>query len=144
MRADRGIAVDNSTLYRWVIRLTAFLDKAFRQHKRSVDRRWRMDETCIKIKGRWKYRYRAIDTSGQTIDFLLTSHSDTAAALHFFRKAIRQNSEPVGVTIDERALLQTGSAGEKVNCLANNLKSELSKRGRDLKKASLEPVHNSV
>ncbi len=58
MMAERGIAVDHSTLHRWVIRLVPLLDKAFRRHKRPVRRRWRMDETYIKVKGHWKYLYR--------------------------------------------------------------------------------------
>lgn len=60
-----------------------------------------MDETYIKVKGQWKYLYRAVDTSGQTIDFLLTAKRDAAAALRFFRKAIRHHSEPEVVTIDK-------------------------------------------
>ncbi|QIP94566.1 integrase (plasmid) [Serratia fonticola] len=99
--AERGFIVDHSTLHRWVIRLVPLLDKAFRRHKRPVGRRWRMDETYIKIKGRWKYLYRAVDTSGQTIDFLLAAKRDTAAALRFFRKAIRHHGEPEVVTIDK-------------------------------------------
>ncbi|WP_145569294.1 IS6 family transposase [Yersinia mollaretii] len=99
--AERGIVVDHSTLHRWVIRLVPLLDKAFRRHKRTVGRRWRMDETYIKIKGQWKYLYRAVDTDGQTIDFLLTAKRDAAAALRFFRKAIRHHGEPEIVTIDK-------------------------------------------
>ncbi len=87
------------------------LDKAFRRHKRTVGRRWRMDETYIKIKGQWKYLYRAVDTSGQTIDFLLTAKRDATAALRFFRKAIRHHGKPEVVTIDKsganRAALTT-------------------------------------
>lgn len=60
-----------------------------------------MDETYIKIKGQWKYLYRAVDTAGQTIDFLLTAKRDAAAALRFFRKAIRHHDEPEVVTIDK-------------------------------------------
>jgi len=101
MMAERGILVDHSTLHRWVIRLVPLLDKALRRHKRSVGRRWRMDETYIKIKGQWRYLYRAVDTAGQTIDFLLTAKRDAAAALRFFRKAIRHHGEPEVVTIDK-------------------------------------------
>jgi transposase-like protein len=101
MMAERGIIVDHSTLHRWVIRLVPLLDKAFRRHKRSVGRRWRMDETYIKIKGQWKYLYRAVDTTGQTIDFLLTARRDASAALRFFRKAIRCHGDPEVVTIDK-------------------------------------------
>ncbi|UAN54637.1 IS6 family transposase (plasmid) [Serratia sp. JSRIV002] len=99
--AERGIVLDHSTLHRWVIRLVPLLDKAFRRHKRTIGRRWRMDETYIKIKGQWKYLYRAVDTSGQTIDFLLAAKRDTAAALRFFRKAIRHHGELEVVTIDK-------------------------------------------
>lgn len=98
---ERGIVVDYSTLHRWVIRLVPLLDKAFRRHKCRVGRRWRMDETYIKIKGQWNYLYRAVDTDGQTIDFLLTAKRDAAAALRFFRKAIRHHGEPEIVTIDK-------------------------------------------
>lgn len=101
MMAERGILVDHSTLHRWVIRLVPLLDNVFRRHKRSVGRRWRMDETYIKVKGQWKYLYRAVDTAGQTIDFLLTAKRDAAAALRFFRKAIRYHGEPEVVTIDK-------------------------------------------
>jgi putative transposase len=99
--AERGIIVDHSTLHRWVIRLVPLPDKAFRRHKRSVGRRWRMDETWIKSKGQWKYLYRAVDTAGQTVDCLLTARRDAAAALRFFRKAIRHHGEPGVVTIDK-------------------------------------------
>ncbi len=81
MMAERGIVVDHSTLHRWVIRLVPLLDKVFRQHKRPVGRQWRMDETYNKIKGQWKYLYRAVDTAGQTIDFLLTAKRDATTAL---------------------------------------------------------------
>ena len=84
MMAERVITVDHSTLHRWVVRLVPLLDKAFRRHKRSVGRRWRMDETYIK--GQWTYLYRAVDTSGHTIDFLLTAKRDSAAALRFFAR----------------------------------------------------------
>ena len=97
----RGMANSHATLHRWVIRMVPLPDKAFRRHKRAVGRRWRMDETYIKVRGKWKYLYRAVDTGGHTIDFLLTSKRDTAAALRFFRKAIRHHGEPEVVTIDK-------------------------------------------
>ncbi|WP_447881124.1 IS6 family transposase, partial [Serratia fonticola] len=101
MMAERGIVVEHSTLHRWIIRLVPLLDKTFRRHKRAVGRRWCMDETYIKVRGQWKYLYRAIDTAGQTIDFLLTAKRDVAAALRFFRKAIRHHGEPTVITIDK-------------------------------------------
>ncbi|MDF1897215.1 IS6 family transposase, partial [Rahnella contaminans] len=117
--AERGIVVDHSTLHRWVIRLVPLLDKAFRRYKRRTGRRWRMDETCIKIRGQWKYLYRAVDTEGLTIDFLLTAKRDAAAALRFFRKAIRHHGEPEMVTIDKSgantAALATLNAGKSAD-----------------------------
>lgn len=75
-----------------------------------------MDETYIKVKGQWKYLYRAVDSSGQTIDFLLTAKRDAAAALRFFHKAIRQHGEPEVVTLDKSgantAALATLNAGQ--------------------------------
>ncbi|WP_414079684.1 IS6 family transposase [Xenorhabdus bovienii] len=101
MMAERGIGVDPATIHRWVFRLVPLLGKAFRPRKKPVGSRWRMDETDIKVKGQWKYLYRAVNTDGQTIDFLLTARRDATAARRFFRKAIRQHGRPTVVTIDE-------------------------------------------
>lgn len=94
--AERGILADHSTPHRWVIRLVPQLDQAFHRHKRPVGRRWRMDETYIKVKGQWRYLHWAV---GQTIDFLLTAKRDTAVALSFFKKAIHHHGEPEVVTL---------------------------------------------
>ena len=64
MMAERGILVDHSTLYRWIIRLIPLINKAFRRYQRAVGARWRLDETYIKVKVQWKYLYRAVDSSG--------------------------------------------------------------------------------
>ncbi|WP_155271208.1 IS6 family transposase, partial [Xenorhabdus bovienii] len=76
MMTERGIEVDHATIPSWVLRLVSLLGKAFRPRKKPVGSRWRMDETDIKVKGQWKYLYRAVDTDGQTIDFLLTARRD--------------------------------------------------------------------
>jgi len=76
------------------------LEEAFHRRKRSVWVSWRMDETYIKVKGQWRYLYRAVDKQGQTIDFLLTEHRDKEAALRFLKKAIRRNGLPETITID--------------------------------------------
>lgn len=102
MMAERGVEVDPSNIYRWVQKFTPKLEAVFRKgKKRSVGKSWRMDETYIKIKGQWRYLYRAVDQDGQTIDFLLTAHRDKNAALHFFKKAIRQHGLPEKITIDK-------------------------------------------
>jgi transposase-like protein len=102
MMAERGAEVDHSNIYRWVQKFTPQLEAAFRKgKKRTVGKSWRMDETYIKIKGQWKYLYRAVDKDGQTIDFLLTARRDKKAALRFFKKAVRQHGLPDKVTIDK-------------------------------------------
>jgi transposase-like protein len=103
MMAERGILVDHSTVHRWALKLLPVLEKAFRLRKRPVGRSWRMDETYVKIRGKWRYLYRAVDKDGNTIDFLLPAHRDKAAALRYFEKAIAQNGEPETVTIDKSA-----------------------------------------
>jgi putative transposase len=101
MIAERGFEVDHSTVHRWVIKLVPLFEKAFRKHKRPVGRSWRMDETYIKVKGGWKYLYRAVDKEGQTVDFLVRAHRDEAAARRYFGKAIDQNGAPETVTVDK-------------------------------------------
>jgi putative transposase len=102
MMAERGVHIDHTSIYRWVQKFTPQLEAVFRKgNKRPVGKSWRMDETYIKIKGQWKYLYRAVDSNGQTIDFLLTAYRDKQAALRFFRKAIRQHGLPDKVTIDQ-------------------------------------------
>jgi len=91
---ERGVSVDHSTINRWAIRFLPLIEKQSRKHKRQVGTSWRMDETYIKVKGVWKYLYRAVDKEGKTVDFLLTAHRDTAAAKRFFEKAMRENGVP--------------------------------------------------
>ena len=98
---ERGVEVDHSTLNRWVIKYVPMLDKQFRARKRPVGSSWRMDETYVRVKGAWKYLYRAVDKAGATVDFLLTAKRDCKAALRFLRKAIRCNGTPEKITIDE-------------------------------------------
>jgi putative transposase len=97
---ERGVEVDHSTINRWVIKYSPQLEEAFHRRKRPVWVSWRMDETYIKVKGQWRYLYRAVDKHGQTIDFLLTEHRDKEAALRFLKKAIRLNGLPETITID--------------------------------------------
>jgi putative transposase len=101
MMGERGVAVDHSTLNRWVIKYAPEVEKRFRCRQRPVGRSWRMDETYVKIKGKWAYLYRAVDTEGQTIDFLLTPNRDRDAAEAFLHKAIRRQGLPEKITIDK-------------------------------------------
>src|SRR6267142_795719 len=97
---EHGVEVDHSTINRWVIKYSPQLEEAFHWRKRPVWASWRMDETYIKVKGQWRYLYRAVDKQGQTIDFLLTEHRDKEAALRFLQKAIRRHGVPEKITID--------------------------------------------
>ena len=101
MMQERGIDVDHSTLNRWVIYYAPLLEKAFQKKKKRPGNRWRMDETYIKVKGQWKYLYRAVDSDGNTIDFLLTAKRDTKAALRFFKTSIGRNGKPSLINIDK-------------------------------------------
>ena len=101
MMEERGVFVDHSSINRWAIRFLPLLEKVFRKHKRPVGSIWRMDETYIKVKGAWKYRYRAVDKEGKTVDFLLTARRDKAAALRFFEKAMKASGVPEKVTMDK-------------------------------------------
>ena len=97
----RGLDIDHSTLQRWVERFASLLDTRLRQRKKKVHSSWRMDETYIKLKGRWIFLYRAVDKYGATIDFLIRKKRDTQAAKSFFRKAIRENGKPEKINVDK-------------------------------------------
>jgi len=101
MMQERGVFVDHSSINRWAIRFLPLLEKVFRKHKLTVSGSWRMDETYIKVKGVWKYLYRAVDKEGKTVDFLLTARRDKAAALRFFEKAMKASGAPEKVTMDK-------------------------------------------
>jgi transposase-like protein len=86
--AERGIQVDHVTIYRWVLRFTPLLAEAARPCRHHVGDRWSVDETYVKVAGRWRYVYRAIDQFGQVIDVLVSPQRDTKAVHRFFQRAI--------------------------------------------------------
>ena len=98
---ERGVTVDHATLHRWVLKYAPEIEKQFRARKRPIGTSWRLDETYVRVKGQWKYLYRAVDKAGQTVDFLLTAHRDRAAALRFLRQAIHSQGTPAKITIDK-------------------------------------------
>jgi putative transposase len=100
---ERGVSIDHATIQRWVVKYSPQLEETFQRRKRPVWRSWRMDETYIKVKGEWRYLYRAVDKHGQTIDFLLTEERDEQAAKRFLTKAIRRHGVPEKITIDGSA-----------------------------------------
>ena len=101
MASIRGVQIDHATLQRWVIRFVPLIDAAVRKRKKPVGNSWRMDETYIKVNGCWVYLYRAVDSLGNTIEFLLRKHRDAEAAKAFFRKAFKYNGRPEKVNIDK-------------------------------------------
>ncbi len=98
---ERGYDVDHSTVQRWVVHYAPRIEKVFRKSKKRTGLRWRMDETYLKIKGKWRYHYRAVDKEGKTVDFLLTVRRDKKAAKRFFTKAIGSNGKPSLINIDK-------------------------------------------
>ena len=101
MMEEHGVEVDHATLNCWVLKYVPLLDQEFRVRKRPVGSSWRMDETYVRVKGAWKYLYRAVDKAGTTVDFLLTAKRDRKAALRFLRKAIKWNGTPEKIAIDK-------------------------------------------
>jgi len=91
---ERGLEADHTTVCRWVQRYSAELEERMRRHLKPTNKSWRCDETYIKVKGRWCYLYRAIDSTGATIDFLLSATRDANAAKRLFRKALSAASHP--------------------------------------------------
>jgi transposase-like protein len=126
MMEERGVVVDHSSINRWAIRFLPLLEKIFRKYKRPVGRSWRMDETYIKVKGVWKYLYRAVDKEGNTVDFLLTAKRDKAAAKHFFDKAMQDHGVPEKVTMDKsganKAAIDEMSAGREIPIVVRQVK----------------------
>src|SRR6202046_5207484 len=90
MLLDRGVEVDHTTIFRWIQAYAVELEKWIRPHLRMSNGSWRVDETYVKVRGRWMYLYRPVDSCGQTIDFLLSAKRDAEAAKRFFRKALAQ------------------------------------------------------
>ena len=103
MMNERGLSLDHTTIYRWVQRYAPELEKRSRPHLRSTNDSYRVDETYVKIKGEWKYLYRAVDSTGQTIDFMLSAKRDARAAKLFFRKMFKaaSPSSPRVISVDK-------------------------------------------
>jgi transposase-like protein len=103
MLADRGVEVDHVTLYRWVQRFAPELEKRVRRHLRPCRGPWHVDETFVRVGGGWRYLYRAVDGTGQTIEFMLSATRDKKAARRFFRRALgRENTRNPRTIVTDR------------------------------------------
>jgi putative transposase len=106
MMHERGIDVDHSTVHRCVIKITPVLEAAFRKRKKKYGKggvcdSWRLDETYVKIAGKHRYLYRAVDKHGKTVDFLVTAKRDRKSALPYLARAIKRHGIPRVITIDK-------------------------------------------
>ena len=97
----RGVQVDHATIQRWIYKFSPFIEAQMKRRKKEVGTSWRMDETYIKVKGIWCYLYRAVDKSGNTVDFLLTRKRQRMSAQSFLIKAISNNCRPRLINIDK-------------------------------------------
>lgn len=99
--------MDHTTVYRWVQAYAPELDKRCRVHLKSTNDSWRVDETYIEVKGEWKYLYRAVDSLGFTLEFMLSAKRDARAAERFFRKVLKaeHNQTPRVINVEKNAVI---------------------------------------
>jgi transposase-like protein len=101
MMQERGVFVDHATAHRWALKILPVLALVLRRRKRPVGTSWRLDETFIKVAGQWKYLYRAVDKTGDTVDFLLTAKRDKGAAQRYLERTINLHGLPEKNTIEK-------------------------------------------
>jgi IS6 family transposase len=119
MMRERGLSVDHSTIFRWVQRYAPEINKRLRPHLKLAGASYRVDETYIKVGKSCEYLYRAIDSSGNTIEFMLSAKRDVSAAKRFFTKMMRADHRrlPFTISVDKNAAYPeafTASQREKV------------------------------
>jgi IS6 family transposase len=105
MMLERGLHIDHTTIYRWVQLYAPELEQRCRSHLKTTNDSWRVDETYVKVKKVWKYLYRAVDSQGNTLEFLLSPTRNAQAAKRFFSKALAAPhiSTPRVITVDKNA-----------------------------------------
>ena len=106
--AEKGVEVDHTTIMRWLHQYLPEIEKKVRRYLKPTNDSWRVDETYIKVKGEYKYLYRAVDSDGNTIDFMLSAKRDRKAAKRFFKKALGSNHNQAHrvITVDKTQLIQ--------------------------------------
>jgi transposase-like protein len=125
MMAERGLAVDHVTIWRWVQHYGPILNQRLRRERRHPNRSWRVDETYIRVAGNWVYLYRAVDSVGDTIDFMLSPNRDLVAAKQFLQLALhRTGLRPRVINVDGHPayataiaeLKESGELGRRCRC----------------------------
>lgn len=149
MMSERGLSVDHTTIYRWVQHYPPEIDKRSRPYLKQTNDSWRVDETYVKVKGEWMYLYRAVDSSGQTLDFLLNQTRSTRAAKRFFRKVLgRPNiTLPRVINVDKngcymgavRDLKRDGLLPEKCKRRPNQYMNNLVEQDHRFMKRKIRP-----
>jgi transposase, IS6 family len=146
MMLERGLHVDHTTIYRWVQKYAPELEKRCRPHLNACNDSWKVDETSIKVKKIWTYLYRAIDSEGNTLEFLLSPTRDAEAATRFFLKALHSTADgapqahPVEEQMTQPATVANPatSAPRVINVDKN---AAYPKAMADLKAAGILPEH---
>ncbi len=125
LMAERGLSLDHTTIWRWVKRYAPILNQRVRRELRRPNRSWRVDETYVRVTGNWTYLYRAVDSAGETVDFMLSPKRDLVAAKHFLQLALWRHSsvKPRVINVDGHPAYATAIAELKRS-------GELSKRCR--------------
>jgi transposase-like protein len=119
MMGERGLSVDHVTIFRWVQRYAPEINIRMRPHLKMSGTSYRLDETYVKVGTEWKYLYRAVDSAGDTIEFMLSAKRDVSAARRFFKKMMRADHRrlPFSISVDNNAAYPdafTSSQEEKV------------------------------
>src|SRR5229473_2287898 len=116
---ERGLSIDHATISRWVLAYAPLLNERLRRHLRSPGRSWRVDETYVRVAGRWTCLYRSVDSTGETIDFLLSPKRDAIAAKLFLQLALCRAGQvsPRVINVDghqayAHAITELKSSGE--------------------------------
>jgi transposase-like protein len=117
MMGERCLNLAHTTIMRWVHQYAPEIDKKIRPYLKRTGKSWRVDETYIKVKGKWTYLYRAVDKEGNTLDFVLRAKRDAKAASRFFKKTLKANhtQTPRVINVDKNPAL---------SCAIDNLKND--------------------
>ncbi len=110
MMEERRLSILHTTIMRWVHEYSPIIDEKIRKHLKETNDSWRIDKSYIKVKGEWKYLYRAVDSKGNTIDFYLSEKRDKKSAKRFFKKALgcSHNQQPRVITVDKNQAYEVG------------------------------------